>query len=417
MRVLFTGLPIPAHLFPAVPLAWALQGAGHEVCFASPPDLSDTITAAGLTAVALGTKGDAPALAATPDFDLAEDELAGLTEVLSTSPRDRNIVSMFGNYLLPAMRVFHAGAASSQRCDWIDDLVDFAQAWQPDLVISDLWPSAAVAARLAGAAHCRLIWGPDYLGWFAERRDQLRAAGLRDPLSDLVEPVAERFGMRMDDELLFGQWTLDPIPAELRAPTRTRVVPMRRVPYTGTGVLPGWIHPRPERPRVALTLGASARDYWSNDVLVNSMLEMVGELDIEVIATLNHVQVSDLKIPDNVRTIPYLPLTQLLPTCSALIHHGGGGTLAAAVAHQVPQLVESGGVEAWVYSDYLTKYGAGVVVNHEEHSVVEMRKQLVRVLHEPSFREGTQRLHANWLAMPSPNDIVPVLEKLTAAHR
>ena len=38
-------------------------------------------------------------------------------------------------------------------------------------------------------------------------------------------------------------------------------------------------------------------------------------------------------------------------------------------------------------------------------------------LDEPGFREGTARLRADWLAMPSPNDVVAVLEKLTAHHR
>lgn len=43
MRVLFAVWPAVPHLYPAVPLAWALQGAGHEVSVASHADLSHEI--------------------------------------------------------------------------------------------------------------------------------------------------------------------------------------------------------------------------------------------------------------------------------------------------------------------------------------------------------------------------------------
>ncbi len=35
MRVLFVSLPGVAHVFPAVPLAWALRVAGHDVIMAT----------------------------------------------------------------------------------------------------------------------------------------------------------------------------------------------------------------------------------------------------------------------------------------------------------------------------------------------------------------------------------------------
>lgn len=63
MRVLFTVWPLPAHLYPMLPLAWALQGAGHEVCIASHPALTDVITSAGFPAVALGTPDTIPSCA------------------------------------------------------------------------------------------------------------------------------------------------------------------------------------------------------------------------------------------------------------------------------------------------------------------------------------------------------------------
>ena len=43
MRVMLTPWPNPAHLYPIVPLAWALQSAGHEVCIASHAALAEPV--------------------------------------------------------------------------------------------------------------------------------------------------------------------------------------------------------------------------------------------------------------------------------------------------------------------------------------------------------------------------------------
>jgi len=36
-------------------------------------------------------------------------------------------------------------------------------------------------------------------------------------------------------------------------------------------------------------------------------------------------------VPGNVRLVEFVPLNALLPTCSAVIHHGGPQTVAAAL--------------------------------------------------------------------------------------
>jgi rhamnosyltransferase subunit B len=44
-------------------------------------------------------------------------------------------------------------------------------------------------------------------------------------------------------------------------------------------------------------------------------------------------------LPPGVRHFPFAPFTRLLPGCAALIHHGGIGTTAAALAAGIPQLI------------------------------------------------------------------------------
>ncbi|MDT0407174.1 glycosyltransferase, partial [Streptomyces edwardsiae] len=89
MRIMFTIWPMAAHLYPAVPLALALQSAGHEVCVASHPLLTRAITAAGLTAVGIGTEETMTPLAGAEEFMPDEEESERLLELLASDPADR----------------------------------------------------------------------------------------------------------------------------------------------------------------------------------------------------------------------------------------------------------------------------------------------------------------------------------------
>nr|WP_238937357.1 peptidase S8 [Streptomyces clavuligerus] len=89
MRVLFTVWPNPSHLYPVVPLAWALRSAGHEVCVAAHPEVADAIAAVGLTAVPLGD----PALMPVPlgpgrAYTAERAQVARVTEELALGPED-----------------------------------------------------------------------------------------------------------------------------------------------------------------------------------------------------------------------------------------------------------------------------------------------------------------------------------------
>jgi len=463
MRVMFACYPAHAHLYPLVTTAWAMQSAGHEVVVATYRGLADTIAAAGLTPVALGAPGSIEARftedAAIPS---GGDEIDRYAHALEIQPHERDAWDIYYQYmLLPCSDYLRLDRPEA------GELIAFARTWQPDLVVYDpTFPIAAVAAKAAGAAHARFLLGPDIYGWSLDRlashRHRVRAAGLEEnPLAAMIQPVAERFGVEMGDDLLYGHWSLDAVAPGLRMPTTARTVPVRYVPFAGASALPDWLRTRPTRPRVAVSLGVSTRQAmsgshvrddaqfdtsagieWNPELSRLSMLmEAVGELDIEVVATLSEGQLGGLPhVPANVRAVHYLPLPQLLPSCAALVHHGGIGTLAAATAAKVPQLIFDTGeaarigitvaddgtveyslpdkkVEATWTSTFVSDRGAGARLDHKTQSVEEIRKQVQQSVEDPSYQEGAQDLYDEWLATPGPNDIVPTLEVLTAHHR
>ncbi|WP_433042457.1 nucleotide disphospho-sugar-binding domain-containing protein [Dactylosporangium sp. CS-033363] len=459
MRVLFAVYPSRAHLYPVAPTAWALQSAGHEVRLATFAGFAGDIAAAGLTPVPLGDAGipevrlagDTPPPRSAEEVERAADELG-----LAGPEREHWYV--FHQYLT-------AAAGDYVRLDRAEfaDLVQFAKDWKPDLVIWDgTMPGGAIAARVSGAAHARFVFGLDYVTWSMQKLSGKAA----NPLAELLAPAAERYGVTIDDELLLGQRTIDPTPAPMRLPIEVAGhVPVRWVPYTGGSNFEAWLHRRPEpprQPRIAFTLGESTRRFTRGDWdRTPRLMEALHGLDVEVVATLNATQLAGLQPPPNVRTVEWVPLTHLLPTCSALIHHGGMGTFSAASAYSVPQLVcdteesnlirkvvvpaeevaavgeigmalgfdedapmpEAPGVrwtlpakklEATPTADYVIGFGAGARLNHRESSPEQLRKQIEQVVGDPAFREGAARLHAAWASNPTPVQIVPALEDLAA---
>jgi len=206
----------------------------------------------------------------------------------------------------------------------------------------------------------------------------------------------------------------------MRIPEGLTHVPVRRVPYNGASPLAPWLRTRPDRPRAVLSLGLSRRMIGGPvSFPLREFFESVAELDLELVATLDDGQLAGAgPLPDNVRAVSYVPLTQLLPTASALVHHGAGGTMAAAVAHRVPQLVVP--LTMWdeaVIARCVTDSGAGLVADPEALDGAALGKQLSQIVEDPAFRSGAQTLYEEMLATPAPKDVVPLLERLTAERR
>jgi hypothetical protein len=445
MRVMLTPWPNPAHLYPIVPLAWALQSAGHEVCIASHAALAPRTAGVGLPALALGDSSVTPIGPGNPWPAGLEAKFERMTEQLALNPFDREQWDIYYQFMLPSMWDFQPyGASPEDPHRELDELVAFARNWQPDLVLWDpCLPIGAIAAKACGAAHGRMLWGLDYFAYNVDRvAERLGKPGgpTVDPLAETMRPGALRHGVEVDDELLVGQFTVDPTPIGMRLPTTTRTVSIRWEPFSAQTPIPEWLYEPLDRPRIGLTLGLSQRlffkDGWEH---VAKLMDMVADLDVEVVATLNSDQLACVgRLPDNVRTIDYLPLNQLLPTCSALIHQGGLGTFAAASALSVPQLiidfeVDNGttvvvgedGVEqlatekhteSSLTANYVIQRGAGLPLDIRQ-PVADMQKQLVRILTEPSFQEGAASIYQDTVASPTPNHIVPVLERLAAQYR
>ncbi|MEU5283458.1 activator-dependent family glycosyltransferase [Streptomyces sp. NPDC020755] len=425
MRVLFTTMAARSHVYAQVPLASALRSAGHEVLVASQPDVLDDIVRAGLPAARIGATLNIEEETRDANASFEDDRnLGGLA--MSNSrydpyPWDHAL----GMFTAMTAMVFQNVCPEPM----VDDLVGLARDWRPDLVIWDpLTLAGPVAARLTGAAHARLLFGPDQMGrnrtafsaMLNRRLPELRD----DPLAEWLTWTLERCGggaEDMSEELVLGQWTIDPTPTSMRIPLDLPCVPVRYVPYNGPSLLPDWLREPPGRPkRLCLTLGVSLGEAAGAGTLAaRDILASVDGLDVEVVATLPAELRAELgTLPPNVRAVDFVPLNALLPSCSGIVHHGGSGTFMTALAHGVPQLIVPDMMwDAMEKAHALDRSGAGMFVDAADVSPVLLRERVLALLDDPSYAAGARTVRTELIGTPSPNDIVPVLERLTAEHR
>jgi glycosyltransferase (activator-dependent family) len=427
MRVLFLMGPGRTHLYAMAPLAWALQTAGHHVRVASQVDpagmTADDIAHTGLTAVSIGDEIDVGAMVAGAPVEAAEPALIDSPYEKGRKSTQEDYARQDPHTELDLVARYHFAGFNPDSV--IEGAVRYARSWRPDLVIWDgmtMTYSGPVAARACGAAHARFVLGTDALV-------QLRtAAGEQhpgsDPIRDGLQPILDRHGLDFAEEMVVGQWSISSMPPWTWQPPAVPYLAMRPVPFNGPSTVPDWLLEEPGRKRVCLTLGLSHREL-NPGPSAEGMLDAVADVDAEVVLTLGADQLASLRrVPGNVRAVEFVPMTALLPTCSAVVHHGGYGTFISALDHAVPQLLVPGKFGSDRYwgpvamANGLEARGAGVYVSDPGRLTPEgLREHLLAVLKDPAFEANAARLRAEALATPTPNEVVPAIEKLTAEHR
>jgi glycosyltransferase (activator-dependent family) len=420
MRILFTTYPEKTHFLAMAPLAWALRTAGHEVRFASAPKFADTITQAGLTAVPVGSNRDLWQVMAQ-DTDWLSVGMNGIPVPYDAADWPEEQVSW--KYLKFGYDLHVPRWHKMSNVPLVPDLVKFCQEWQPDLVVWE--PSTyagAIAAEACGAAHARLLFSIDTFGVTRERFLKLNAQRApqdqADPMRDWLEPYARKYEFDYTEDLVTGQFTISIMPPALRVEADHHYVPMRYVPYGGPVSVPKWLQHEPERPRVAITMGISTADVIGDAINLPELFAALAELDVDVVATLKKKFQEYLpSVPDNVKLVEFAPLDHLIPTCAAVVHHGGIGTLLTTAMHGKPQLIVTWNSDGPSLAQKVAAQGAGLALNLSQASGALIMDRLTRLLVEPGYRQDAELLREQVMAMPTPNEVVRDLEKLAIDHK
>jgi UDP:flavonoid glycosyltransferase YjiC (YdhE family) len=304
MKVLILAGPSYGLLFPLVPMAWALRGAGHEILVATPENAQPAVTAIGL-----------PAAAAAPPLEINTIMMTDRAGAPLALPGDE------------AGRIAHIGAGFGKLAAvTVGPLTDLARDWQPDLIVGAApLHAAGLAARRLGVPWVRYavdMGNPPALdeGAAAELAPELAADGL-DGL-----PAPEVF--------------LDSCPPSARRADAPPAQAVRYVPYNSPGPVEPALFAQRDRPRVLLTLGSRIAPGKPGGVeTLGRLAAALAGLGADIVVAATEQASAALgPLPAGVRA-GWAPLDVLIPQCDLVVHHAGGNTMLAALAAGRPQVL------------------------------------------------------------------------------
>lgn len=144
----------------------------------------------------------------------------------------------------------------------------------------------------------------------------------------------------------------------------------------------------------------------------------LARLDAVVVATVGGSGNMDdfSSLPENVHVERYLNQAALLKHCSAVVSHGGAGTVLGAAAYGVPQLILPQAADHFRNARALANVGAGLVIGNDRCTPDAIESSALCLLTTPAFATAAQCLADEIRLMPSVDDVVTRLEKSQSVH-
>jgi UDP:flavonoid glycosyltransferase YjiC (YdhE family) len=247
------------------------------------------------------------------------------------------------------------------------------------------------------------------------------ATGQRLRPDDVAEPLNElraEYGLPADPDMrmLNRYLRMSPFPPSFRhpeAPLSDGGHSFRYDPRPNEGT-PPWAAQRPGAPTVYFTLG-TVFNTESGD-LFSRVLSGLGELPVNVLVTVgNNIDPAEFgPQPDNIHVARYVPQGQVLPYCDLVVSHAGSGSVLGAIAHGLPSVYIPIGADQPQNAARCVQLGLGRILDAVTVTPPEIRDAVAAELADPAHRNATRRLRAEFAAQPSPEEMVPLLEKLVA---
>jgi UDP:flavonoid glycosyltransferase YjiC (YdhE family) len=383
VRVLFSSVWGIGHVFPMVPLAQALQAAGHDVLWAAPEPARRHAEAAGLPTAQAGL--------APPGIKQLWDQLS--RETAQLPPQEHAAVAF--------PRMFGAAAPAMAA-----DLLAVAQRWQPDLLVHD---NAELAAPLVAAVCGRPCLTHAFGGAIP--------AAIVEGAARVLAPLWKSHGLEVPPSGgLFADGYLDICPSSVQGVPLDHVgrrFPLRPVPYTGpSGPLPDVVLHPDDRPLVYLTLGTVAE----NPAGLATAAAAIAALPVRLVVAVGPK--SDPSAlgpqPANVSVAAWVPQAELLPRCDVVVSHGGSGTFLGALAHGVPQLCLPQLADQFRNAAAGSGRGVCLALQPGEADEARVRGAVEHLLRDEGTRRAASAVQEEIREMPSPARVGAELEGLVA---
>ncbi|WP_040689176.1 glycosyltransferase [Nocardia vinacea] len=295
MRILFVATPLIGHLFPMMPLAEYLHRSGQQVAIATGGD-----------AVVAGKAG-IPVRDVWPRVPM----LPAIARALAFHPRAAVRSGLGVADADGAGRVFaHINRPA------VEAVAQATKSFAPDLVVHEPFAAAGTVAAA------------------------------RYGIPSVLHNIAFDNGTRVCEQILrhMGRTYPAPEPAaaiSIAPPSLVSVPgrPMRPVPYSAPGACtPEDLLQAPSRPRILVTRSTMLGD--GPDGMTASIIRAAPAVDAEFVIVRPNRRVQRANdLPPNITTVGWTVLSDVLRNCHGVVNHGGAGSVYAALATGVPQIV------------------------------------------------------------------------------
>ncbi|HEY6479644.1 MAG TPA: glycosyltransferase, partial [Streptosporangiaceae bacterium] len=163
------------------------------------------------------------------------------------------------------------------------------------------------------------------------------------------------------------------------------------------------------RPLVLVGLSSTVMSH--EEELLQRAADALGRLPVRGLVTTGPaVDPAAIRAPANVDVRRWVRHADVLPYCSAVLTHGGHGTVIKALAAGVPLVVAPLGRDQPDNAARVVRAGAGLRVSRKA-SAADLRNALGRVLDGPGFRAAARRMAATLAAERDEGLVVDELER------
>jgi UDP:flavonoid glycosyltransferase YjiC (YdhE family) len=383
VKVLFCSTGLAGHFNPLVPFINAARSRGDELLVVVPPSIESAVQEVGVNFT----------LSDPPDPVLSKELWKRAARVSHTQAARLIDGEYFGRLTTDSMVPAVQAACATFR---------------PDVILREpcAYAGAVVGVR-EGIAHAQVAISTAQTEW---------------SVIDLVAPILEDFEPTMEGAMRAGYYisrfpsSLDPspFPNTLRyKEDQGREEARGDAPWAAASM-----------PLLYVTLGSITGSLDTAAPAFRRALEAVEGLGVQVLLTTGHGFDRKLlgPLPEDVYVEPWVPQEQVFPHATAVLCHGGSGTTYGALAAALPIVFVPMFADQRTNARLITVAGAGLLVDVgrksepgfrtiEVDDVPRIRRAVMEILTQPTFRNGAQRIADEIRDMGSAMDCLAALEE------
>ncbi|MBO9638199.1 MAG: glycosyl transferase [Siphonobacter aquaeclarae] len=384
-RYLFVIPPFFGHVSPTLSVGATLLARGHEVAWFGITSLKpEHIPAGGSYHV--------------PDLTEYEEDIALMLRRQDDGP------SVSGPEVLKlALEETYLPIARFMR----KGLLDFLDAWQPDVVVNDCITFAgALCARLKGIPCVTTTpVPPDVMGNAEET-----APKIAEWQQNLIRGLQEEFGIQEESlhihshrlNMVFTSRAfagLDPAPPHMEF-----VGPVRGRPNE---VLFDWerLH-QAKGPKIFVSLGTLLVDI--RKAFFSKLVEAFADEPLTIIAATDPAALESW--PENFIVQGFVPQAALMPHMDLVICHGGFNTVNDTFVNGLPMLITPIAYDHFHTAKLIERAGCGISIRYKRLRINDLRSAVYELLENPTYREAAVRIQTTFREAGGNDRAVELLE-------